>query len=308
MTGKPRKSGKTMFAAKRAMIFPYPSNPTISQNLIRMTHSTDPLKQKAQYKYVANGPAASSQSNMPPRLDNRFSKRAFERAGDPEFSALTDFLDGRRFGDILSARKYQKFYDLCADQDDVIVWLCMSAMSVLNPGDMRSRVLYQHLKALLKAVANREMHPRTAFCFYENVVRGPAFRELAQTQLNHGQPSRLLGICAGAQLLKDTNLCSRPMQGYFELYKRISERSEFFTPWGFPPLYQFEERLQLLHRLRPFNRAARQKTEVAKRTKRVNAKFRKYYGGTIMWLPPLWRHTRTWMGPYYRFFRSIVPD
>ncbi|KNH03662.1 hypothetical protein XU18_5002 [Perkinsela sp. CCAP 1560/4] len=308
MSGKPRKSGKSMFAAKRAKIFPIPSNPTVGANLIRMIHSTDPLKQKAQHKYIATGQEAARQSNVPPRLDNRFSKRTIEKASDPEFVAFAEFLEGRRFGDILSARKYQHFYDLCSNQDDVIVWLCMSAMSVLNPGDLRSRVLYQHLKALLKAVANREMHPRTAFYFYENVVRGPAFRELAQTQLNHGQPSRLLGICAGAHLLKETNLCSRPMQGYFELYKRISERSEFFTPWGFPPLYQFEERLQLLNRLRPFNRAARQKSEQKKKTKLVSAKFKKYYGGTIMWLPPLWRQARTWMGPFYRFFKSVVPD
>ena len=297
-----------MFAAKRAKIFPVHPNPTYPQSIIRVTHTTDPLKIRGQNKYVQGGNQSATTSALYQRMDNSFSKRNIEKAKDPEFAAFADFLEGRRFGDILSGRKYQKFYDLCADQDDVIVWLCMTAMSVLNPGDMRSRLLYQHLKALLKAVANREMHPRTAFTFYENVVRGPAFRELAQTQLNHSQPHRLLGICAGAQLLKESNLCTRPMQGYFELYKRISERSEFFTPWGFPPLYQFEERLQLLQRLRPFNRAARQKAEMAKRSKRVSAKFRRYYGGSIMWIPPLWKHTRTWMGPQYRFFRSIIPD
>lgn len=49
-------------------------------------------------------------------------------------------------------------------------------MSVLNPGDMRSRLIYYHLKALAQAVVEGTMTQRTAFRFYESAIRSPAYR------------------------------------------------------------------------------------------------------------------------------------
>ena len=297
-----------MFAAKRRKIFPLPPTPVFPPGLLKNVHSTDPLKQK-QYKYITAGQAAQEQMDLPPRLEGKFSKLKFETAEDAQFNAFKDFVQGRRYGDILSARKFQKFYDLCSAQDDVIVWLCMTAMAVLNPGDMQSRLLYQHLSALMKAVALQEMHPRSAFYFYENVIKSPAFLKLAELQTESGARTRLLGICAGAEAMKELGLCRRPMQPYFELYQRISERSEFFTPWGFPPLYQFDERLQLLDRLRPFSRSYHLKNEARRRRyKGLHGTWKRYYSHRIYWMPPLYIHTRNWMGPFYTFFRGIIPD
>ena len=72
---------------------------------------------------------------------------------------------------IVSARKFQTFYDSASSQDEVVVWLCMVAMAVLNPGDLQSRLLYRHLHALTQAVASGDMNSRTAFYFYENAIR-----------------------------------------------------------------------------------------------------------------------------------------
>ena len=297
-----------MFAAKRRKVHPIPCAPIFTPGLLRVGHSKNPLQQK-QNKYVAGGQAAQEQTDTPPRLEGKVSKIKFESEEDAQFHAFTDFIEGRRLGDILSARKFQKFYDTCAAQDEVIVWLCMTAMAVLNPGDMQSRLLYQHLSALMKAVALKEMHPRTAFYFYENAIKSPAFRQFSERQLENGARTRLLGICAAADAMREANLCRRPMQPYFELYQRISERSEFFTPWGFPPLYQFDDRLQLMQRLRPFSRVHRMRSEIARRKiKDMHGTWRKYFSHRIFWIPPLYIFTRTWQGPFYTFFKGVIPD
>eukprot|EP00760_Papus_ankaliazontas_P023131 PhM_4_TR1944/c0_g1_i1/m.91900 len=304
-----RGGGKAMFAQKRRKIWPISPTPVHSQSLLKHVHTTDPLRESRKIKYGTAGKDAQDQLDLPERLEGRRSKENMEKSATDEFDNLVSFIHGKRFDGSLRGSFFQRFYDMMQRQDDVIMWLCMVSMSVLNPGDMQSRLLYQHLQALTNAVASGEMNPRQAFKFYENAVRSPAYRVAAQRQTLHGNSTRLVGICAAAESLREMNVCRRSMQPYFELYQRITERSEVFTPWGFPPLYQFEERMQVLERLRPFTRAGMQNMSLSRKKKRgLHGKYLKYFTRRIVWIPPTWAQSRTWMGPRFSHFRGIVPD
>eukprot|EP00759_Apiculatamorpha_spiralis_P031565 PhF_6_TR33456/c0_g1_i1/m.48801 len=307
MSGRPRTSGKAMFSQKRAKIHPMYGNPLLTQQLINKAYTTDPMKATSRLKtYVEYGKPDTDA----PRLEGIRSKEKIEKQADKSFDLLGKFLEGKRYDRLSSARQLQRFCDTMVAQDTVIVWLCMSAMAVLNPGNLHNRVLYQHLKSLVKAVATEQMHPRTAFYFYENAIKSPAFRTAAtQTHLMGGASTRLAGICAGAEALKELNVCARPMQPYFELYQRIAERSELFTPWGFPPLYQFEERLEMMQRLRPFSRSNIGSVQnQRKKRKGLAGTFLKYYANRVVWMPPSISMTRNYQGNFLPFFRGVIPD
>ena len=103
------------------------------------------------------------------------------------------------------------------------------------------------------------------------------------------------------------NVCRRSMQPYFELYQRITERSEVFTPWGFPPLYQFEERLMLLERLRPFARNYAASLTNKRLKKTMRGAFLKYYSHRIR-CPPTYKSSKNYMGNNASYFTGVIPD
>lgn len=313
MSGRPRGGGsKSVFSQKRRKIHPLYNSPLVSQSNIKYIHTTDPMQISHKAKFYSGGELAETIAGggkaKAQRLENARTRAKIEKQGDTDFEAFTNFIEGKRFNNQVSGRRFQAFYDKVARQDDVVVWLCMTAMAVLNPGDLQSRLLYRHLHALTHAVASGDMEARTAFYFYENAIKSPAYRVAAQRQLLHGNGARLVGICAGAETLKNLNVCRRGMQPYYELYQRITERSEVFTPWGFPPLYQFEEKMGIFERLRPFSRVFSQQT-TARRARVTNKHgFRKYYSHKIVWVAPTWRNSKNYMGNNYSYFKNIVPD
>ena len=245
--------------------------------------------------------------DVPQRLEGLRMRARLEKMQDPEFDALIDFVRGAEHDQMITGKRFQKAYEALTSRDDVIVWLCMVAMAVLNPGDVRSRLIYRHLEALVQAVANGEMTQRTAFRFYESAIRSPAYREIAQRQLSNGCSTRLAGICAATEVMRKLGVCSRPMSSYFELFQRITERSEAMTPWGFPPLFQFEERLALEPRLKFFSRTSQAQLN-QRRKKALFGRFTRMYGPRILWVPPIWKQCRRWMGNHYVGFPGIVPD
>jgi hypothetical protein len=170
---------------------------------------------------------------------------------------------------------------------------------------VRSRLLYRHLEALVQAVASREMPPRTAFRFYEAAIRSPAYREIAARQLETGASTRLAGICAAAETMRRMGISRRPMTSYFELFHRITERSEAMTPWGFPPLFQFEERINLEKRLRFFNRSH---SSGMRKKRTPSLKSTRYARNRRFWMPPTWQWSRKSVGNNYLKYPTMVSD
>lgn len=300
---------KSMFASKRRVIYPYYANPFIGGSMLNVAFTTDAMKESRKIKFFSSNDAMKEVLDTPERLEGARSRAMIEQqGGDKDFDHLVEFVQGADFDKMITGRRFKAAYDQLTEKDDVFIWLCMVSMAVLNPGDMRSRLLYRHLEALVQAVAAGEMPQRTAFRFYESVIRSPAYRALAARQTEGGATTRLAGICAAADILRKLNVCKRPMTSYFELYQRISERSEAMTPWGFPPLFQFEERLALEPRLRFFARQDALDLE-KKRTRRLHiAAHRVRSGPRIYWMPPNWRTSRRWAGPWYNPNPGLMPD
>lgn len=297
---------KSMFAAKRRVIVPIQPTPNYSQQMIRASFTTDPLKEKQKARFTSGGDAMREVLEVPKNLEGERSRKEVASQGDAEFEALVEFIKGASHEKLISGRRFRKVYEKLSENDDIFIWLCHVAMSVLNPGDVRSRLMYHHLKALATAVASNEMSQRTAFRFYESAVRSPAYREIAKRQMENGAATRLAGICAAADTMRKMGLTRRPMSSYFELYQRITERSEAMTPWGFPPLLQFEERLQLEPRLRFFSRAAHEQLERRRKgsmTAPLNVLQRR-----IFWVPPTWATTSKFISPTFQLYPGVVPD
>jgi len=297
-----------MFADKRRVLHPIPPSPTAPSRLVKLAYTTDPLRESANIQFTSSGEAMREVMDLPRRLEGTKSRAAIEGAGDEAFEALVTFVKGARYDQMITGRRFQKAYDALTHNDDVFVWLCMTAMAVLNPGDMRSRLLYRHFEALATAVAAGEMTQRTAFAFYEQAVRSPAYREIAARNLETGASSRLAGICAAADMMKRLGLCRRPMAAYFELYQRIMERSETNTPWGFPPLFQFEERLGLEKRLKFFGRDNQAMVRRKSRGQPHFAKAQQFLRHRVYWIPLTWKTNRRWVGNHYKPPAGIVPD
>lgn len=287
--------GKEMFAKKRVVMTPMNPTPMSSARFIKVSYTTDPLKESSKIQWATGGHMMNEVLDVPKRLEGAKSRAEIEELRDEEFDALVKFVTGARFDQMITGRRFREVYEKLSNNDDVFVWLCMTAMAVLNPGDMRSRLMYRHLEALLQAVAMSEMTMRTAFKFFEAAVRSPAFREIARRQLETGASSRVAGLCAAADAMKRLGLCRRPMSAYFELYQRISERSESMTPWGFPPLFQFEERMRLEDRLKFFSRTDRERHNTRVRTS-IHSRQAKYHSSRIYWLPLTWKTSRKWQG------------
>lgn len=245
--------------------------------------------------------------DIPKNLEGERSRADLAARGDVEFEALLEFIQGASYDQLISGRRFKKVYDRLSENDDMFVWLCHTAMAVLNPGDVRSRLVYNHLKTLAEAVASGEMTQRTAFRFYESAVRSPAYREIAARQLESGAATRLAGISAAADVMRQMGLTRRPMSSYFELYQRIVERSEAMTPWGFPPLFQFEERLSLEPRLKFFSRAAQQQLE-RRRRGTVFSPHTILQNRRIFWIPPTWNRAGRFMGPHVNLYPGLTPD
>lgn len=298
---------KSMFAAKRRVINPVHPNPSTPGHFIRAAFTTDPMKESDRARFTSGGEAMREVLDAPENLEGDRSRKALMMRGDKEFEALADFIRGAEFDQMISGRRFQKVYEAMTENDDVFIWLCMVSMSVLNPGDMRSRLIYRHLEALAHAVASGEMQQRTAFRFFETAVRSPAYREIAKRQLEGGAATRLAGISAAAEVVRRLGVSRRPMTSYFQLFQRISERSEAMTPWGFPPLFQFEERLQLENRLKFFSRDLK-RVQRRRRSASMFSRFTTMMGPRIMWAPPTWRHTKRYMGPQFTAYPGLVPD
>jgi hypothetical protein len=109
-------------------------------------------------------------------------------------------------------------------------------------------------------------------------------------------------------MMKRLGLCRRPMSAYFELYQRIVERSEANTPWGFPPLFQFEERLGLEKRLKFFSREDKQLRTARTASSLHFSKARNFLKHRIYWIPLSWKTNRRWTGNHYRPPVGVVPD
>eukprot|EP00758_Cryptobia_borreli_P007957 Tbor_TRINITY_DN5346_c3_g2::TRINITY_DN5346_c3_g2_i1::g.4189::m.4189 len=278
---------KSMFAAKRRVILPIHPNPSAHQSAIKAATTTDPLKISIKPKFASGYEAANEVIGSEGMLKGERGRRELEGRGDEEFNTLVEFVKGANNDQMISARRFNMAYEAFTRNDDVFVWLCHVAMSVLNPGDVRSRLIYRHLEALVKAVASGEMSKRTAFRFYESAIRSPAYRQIAARQLETGASTRIAGISAAADVMSKTGICRRPMTAYFELFQRITERSEANTPWGFPPLLQFEEKIQLPQRLKFFSRD--NKMVLNRRRKAlVTAGMTKKQGARHFWIPPVW--------------------
>ena len=215
---------KSMFAKKRVVLTPMNTTPLSPSRYVKAAYTTDPLKESRSMQFASSGPMMKEVLDIPRRLEGEKSRAAIEELRDEEFDALVDFVTGARFDQMVTGRRFRAVYDKLSNNVDVFLWLCMTSMAVLNPGDMRSRLMYRHFEALLQAVATGEMTMRTAFRFFESAIRSPAFREIAQRQLETGASSRIAGLCAAADALKRLGFCRRPMSAYFELYQRISER------------------------------------------------------------------------------------
>eukprot|EP00331_Platyophrya_macrostoma_P033973 CAMPEP_0176443154 /NCGR_PEP_ID=MMETSP0127-20121128/22250_1 /TAXON_ID=938130 /ORGANISM="Platyophrya macrostoma, Strain WH" /LENGTH=299 /DNA_ID=CAMNT_0017828321 /DNA_START=182 /DNA_END=1081 /DNA_ORIENTATION=- len=297
---------KSMFAAKRRVIVPIQPTPGFPQHFIRAAFTTDPLKEKQKARFSSGGEAMREVQDIPKNLEGERSRKDVQQKGDAEFAALVEFIQGASYDKLISGRRFRKVYDALSENDDMFIWLCHVAMSVLNPGDVRSRLLYQHLKALANAVASGEMTQRTAFRFYESAIRSPAYREIASRQLENGAATRLAGICAAADTMRKMGLTRRPMSSYFELFQRITERSEAMTPWGFPPLLQFEERLQLEPRLKFFSRASQDQLE--KRRKGTIFSPHTVLYRRIFWIPPTWARCGRFISPHHQMYPGMIPD
>lgn len=278
---------KSMFAAKRRVILPIHANPVSSAGMVKASYTTDALKLSIAPRFTSDGEAMREVTGAEQNLEGERSRRMLDARGDPEFSALTKFVSGAAVDSMISGGDYRRAYDALTSNDDVFIWLCHVAMSVLNPGDVRSRLMYRHLEALVKAVTSGEMSQRTAYRFYESAIRSPAYRQIADRQLETGAATRIAGICAAAEVMRKSGVCRRPMTSYFELFKRITERSEANTPWGFPPLLQFEERLQLPTRLQFFGRGGAAANRKRSKGKVTNSLTR-LQGPRRFWLPPTW--------------------
>lgn len=297
---------KSMFAAKRRVIVPIQPTPNFPSSFIKASFTTDPLKEKQKVRFSSGGEAMREVQDIPKNLEGEQSRKELANRGDAEFSALVEFIQGASYDQLISGRRFQKAYDALSENDDMFIWLCHVAMSVLNPGDVRSRLLYQHLKALANAVASGEMTQRTAFRFYESAIRSPAYREIAKQQLENGAATRLAGITAAADTMRKMGLTRRPMASYFELFQRITERSEAMNPWGFPPLLQFEERLSLEPRLKFFSRSAGQVLE-RRRRGGLMTKHTKY-NRRIFWVPPTWARCGRFISPHFQLYPGMVTD
>ena len=298
---------KSMFAAKRRVIMPIQPTPNYPSHFIKASFTTDPLQEKQKASFSSSGDAMREALNIPKNLEGEKSRHELLHSGDKEFNALVEFIQGATYDQLISGRRFKAAYDALSENDDTFMWLCHVAMAVLNPGDVRSRLLYNHLKALASAVAANEMTQRTAFRFYESAVRSPAFREIAKRQLQQGAATRVAGICAAADVMRKMGLTRRPMNSYFELYQRIVERSEAMTPWGFPPLLQFEERLQLEPRLKFFSRTARDSLE-RRRRGTIFSPHVQLHGPRILWMPPTWKRTARYLGPHVKLYPGLIPD
>lgn len=304
---RPTLLDKSMFAAKRRVIVPIKPTPNFPAHAIRAAFTTDPLKEKQKARFSSGGEAMREVQDIPKNLEGERSRADLAARGDVEFEALLEFIQGASYDQLISGRRFKKVYDRLSENDDMFVWLCHTAMAVLNPGDVRSRLVYNHLKTLAEAVASGEMTQRTAFRFYESAVRSPAYREIAARQLESGAATRLAGISAAADVMRQMGLTRRPMSSYFELYQRIVERSEAMTPWGFPPLFQFEERLSLEPRLKFFSRAAQQQLE-RRRRGTVFSPHTILQNRRIFWIPPTWNRAGRFMGPHVNLYPGLTPD
>lgn len=301
-----RLADKSMFAAKRRVIVPIQPTPNYPGSFIKASFTTDPLKEKQKVRFASGGEAMREVQDIPKNLEGDQSRKDLASRGDTEFAALIEFIQGANYDKLISGRRFQKAYDALSSNDDMFIWLCHVAMSVLNPGDVRSRLLYQHLKALANAVASGEMTQRTAFRFYESAIRSPAYREIAKQQLQNGAATRLAGITAAADTMRKMGLTRRPMSSYFELFQRITERSEAMNPWGFPPLLQFEERLSLEPRLKFFSRNAGEELE-KRRKGGLMTKHTKYHR-RIFWVPPTWARCGRFISPHFQMHPGMVTD
>lgn len=297
-----------MFADKRRVLQPINQSPLSPGRFVKAAYTTDALKQSTVMRFASGGQLMKEVLDVPRRLEGEKSRAAIEELRDEEFDALVDFVTGARFDQMITGRRFNTVYDKLSNSDDVFLWLCMTCMAVLNPGDMQSRLMYRHLEALLQAVAFGEMTMRTAFKFFEQAVRSPAFREIARRQLETGASSRVAGLCAAADAMKRLGLSRRPMSAYFELYQRISERSESMTPWGFPPLFQFEERLGLEDRLKFFSRSNKQALNTRMKSGSVYARHAKFASHKIYWIPYTWQTSRKWQGPSQSALPGVMAD
>jgi hypothetical protein len=288
------------------VIVPIQPTPNFPAHFVKAAFTTDPLKEKQKARFSSGGEAMREVQDIPKNLEGERSRKDLAQRNDAEFAALVEFIKGASFDKLISGRRFRKVYDALSENDDMFIWLCHVAMSVLNPGDVRSRLLYNHLKALANAVASGEMTQRTAFRFYESAIRSPAYREIAARQMENGAATRLAGICAAADTMRKMGLTRRPMSSYFELFQRITERSEAMTPWGFPPLLQFEERLQLEPRLKFFSRAAQEQLE--KRRKGTIFSPHTVLHRRIFWVPPTWARCGRFISPHFQLYPGMVPD
>ncbi|KAG5508299.1 hypothetical protein JIQ42_08221 [Leishmania sp. Namibia] len=298
---------KSVFAAKRRVIVPIQPTPGYPAHFIKASFTTDPLKEKQKARFSSGGDAMREVQDIPKRLEGQRSRAELASRGDGDFEALIEFIKGASYDQLISGRRFRKIYEKLSENDDMFVWLCHTAMAVLNPGDMRSRLIYNHLKALAEAVASGEMTQRTAFRFFESAVRSPAYREIAARQLETGAATRLAGVAAAADVMREMGLTRRPMSSYFELYQRIVERSEAMTPWGFPPLFQFEERLALEPRLKFFSRAGQQQLERRRRGS-IFSPHTILQGRRIFWIPPTWNRAGRFIGPHINLYPGLTPD
>lgn len=296
---------KSSFAAKRQVIHPILSSPATPGHMIGGAFTTDALKLSKNVTFTSGGEVMRDALELPKRLEGVKSRREAMAAPDNEFAALVEFVRGASHDQIISGRRFQAAYDALTEKDEVVTWLCMTAMAILNPGDVRSRLIYRHLECLVQAVGSGEMTPRVAFRFYESAIRSPAYREIASRQLETGASTRVAGLCAAAETMRTLGISRRPMASYFELFHRITERSEAMTPWGFPPLFQFEERLALERRLRPF---AREKYDHAGRDKRPRSIRARHSRAKRFWIPLSWKTARKWVGNNHRVYPGLMTD
>lgn len=299
---------KSSFAAKRRVIHPITTGPTVSRDILKYAFTTDAMKENRDVQVYSGGEMMREALQTPARLEGERSRALIAAQNDPDFESLIDFVRGARHDDMITGRRFQKLYESLTVNDDLIMWLCMTAMAVLNPGDVRSRLIYRHLEALVQAVAAEEMQPRTAFRFFEAAVRSPAYRELAARQLETGASTRLAGICSAAETMRKMGVTRRPMTAYFELYRRITERSEAMTPWAFPPLFQFEERLALDKRLQFFGRPQAEALRRGSLQNRVNSKFGRLARNRVYWIPPSWKSSKTWVGNNHVRYPGVIAD
>ena len=297
---------KSMFAAKRRVIHPLVPDPVSSAKIISSAFTTDPLKESNQIQWRSGGALMNEMLKIPNRLEGARTRRQIEDIKDEDFKSIIEFVQGADYDQIITGRRFQKTYDQLTTNDDIFVWLCYVSMAVLNPGDVRSRLMHQHLTALADAVIKAELPLRTAFRFYVHCVRSPAYRAVAARQSSTGAEPRVAGLCAAAEALKQAGMCKRPLTAHYQLFQRVTERSEAFTPWAFPPLHQFEEQVSLERSLRFFT----PQVERAKKARRKSliAHYKVRVGPRIYWKPPTWNEAKKWPGPTYHPNPGVMPD